>query len=78
MTRKEKLLEKLANKASDKSWTFEEVSRILSLFGFSLKRVHGSHHIFSNDEKEKDICIPRHGADVKPAYVREIRERLLS
>jgi predicted RNA binding protein YcfA (HicA-like mRNA interferase family) len=77
MTRKEKLLEKLENTSSDKSWTFEEVVRILSTLGFSLKRIHGSHHVFSNDEKEKDICIPRHGSNVKPAYIREIRERLL-
>jgi predicted RNA binding protein YcfA (HicA-like mRNA interferase family) len=76
MTRSEKLFQKLSNKAADKSWSFEEVTRLLNLSGYSLKRVHGSHHIFSNDELDSDITIPRHGSIVKPAYIRQIRERI--
>jgi predicted RNA binding protein YcfA (HicA-like mRNA interferase family) len=77
MTRKIKLLDRLRNPGSDKSWSFADAEQILLDNGYVLKRIHGSHHVFGNDAKNLDIVLPKHGSAVKPPYIRKIRSQLL-
>ncbi|HCB35650.1 MAG TPA: hypothetical protein DEP25_03350 [Candidatus Taylorbacteria bacterium] len=51
----------------------KEVITILCANGFSLRRVKGSHHIFTNDAKTKMVTIPVHsGKDLLPNTLRSI------
>ena len=76
MTQKDKLLKKLANHESDRSWSFAELEHVLIICGYSLKRIRGSHHVYGNDERHKELVLPRHGSKIKPVYVKEVRKCL--
>ena len=77
MTQREKLLLKLANHDADNGWTFADVEKLLRVCGYTLKRVAGSHHVYGNDDREKDVVLPRHGSKIKAVYVKELRQRFL-
>jgi predicted RNA binding protein YcfA (HicA-like mRNA interferase family) len=65
---KQKLLDRLTN--NPKGATFHDVSTLLFHEGFELKRIRGSHYIFS--KSDTTFVIPVHGNRVKSAYVRRI------
>ncbi len=77
MTQKQKLLNRLANTASDKSWTFAEAESVMLENGFTFVRAKGSHHYYRHTETGGAVIIPRHGSKVKAVYIKLIREKLL-
>jgi predicted RNA binding protein YcfA (HicA-like mRNA interferase family) len=50
---------------------FAEVQRLLESYGYQLKRISGSHHIFGKPD-ERPVSIPVHQGKVKHVYVRKI------
>ncbi len=50
---------------------FEELARLLSLSGFELSTVKGSHHVFRN-QAGQHISVPHRVPFVKAAYVRDV------
>jgi predicted RNA binding protein YcfA (HicA-like mRNA interferase family) len=54
---------------------FREIRKLLEAHGWTLKRITGSHHIFTR-EGETPIVVPVHRGKVKPVYERQIRKRL--
>jgi predicted RNA binding protein YcfA (HicA-like mRNA interferase family) len=50
-----------------KSITGPEMCRLIEANGWSLRRIRGSHHIYSKPGERKVISIPVHGSkDLKP------------
>lgn len=76
MGRKEKLLLKLANPASDGNWTLPEVQRLLNNHNFILDGGRGSHQVYVSPEFESPIVLAPHGNQIKSGYIRSIREIL--
>lgn len=56
---------------------FAEVQRLLESYGYRLKRISGSHHVFDKPG-ESPIPIPVHHGRVKHVYVRQIKKKLAS
>jgi predicted RNA binding protein YcfA (HicA-like mRNA interferase family) len=54
---------------------FAEVRRLLESHGWSLSRIHGSHHIFNKPGKGI-LSVPVHHQKVKRPYVRKIKKAL--
>ncbi len=54
---------------------FADVQRLLESYGYRLKRISGSHHIFDKPD-EMPISIPVHHGKVKHVYVRQIQKKL--
>ena len=53
--------------------TGQEMSRKLERAGWSLKRIHGSHHIFAKPGERKIITVPVHGTQaLKPGLAARI------
>ncbi len=53
--------------------TGKEICRLLQQHGWILKRVRGSHHIFSKTGEMKIITVPVHGSqDLKPGLAARI------
>jgi predicted RNA binding protein YcfA (HicA-like mRNA interferase family) len=42
----------------------QHLIKLLEKKGFLLKRIKGSHHIFSHPESKKTIVVPVHGKDI--------------
>ena len=76
MTQKEKLLAKLANKASDKSWTYDKLAQALEANGYVCDLKTGSHHTFRNGKGGK-LTIPFRTGNLLPVYAKQARELLL-
>lgn len=73
MSRAEKLLRKLDSGAS---LSFAELQAILSIFGFRLDRVSGSHHIYVHARLSRPISIQPAGKDAKRYQVRQVRDMI--
>jgi predicted RNA binding protein YcfA (HicA-like mRNA interferase family) len=50
---------------------FSEVKKMLGAAGYTLSRIHGSHHYFTKPG-ELPFSIPVHQGKVKPYYVRQV------
>lgn len=48
---------------------FEELERLLTLYGWELDRVRGSHHVFRKGSRK--FVLPLRRPTVRPNYVRE-------
>ena len=51
---------------------FSEVKKMLEAAGYTLSRIHGSHHYFTKPEA-LPVSIPVHQGKVKPYYVRQVQ-----
>ena len=76
MSQKAKLLLKLLSGRSDSNLAFDDIVRLLSQLGFTL-RVKGSHHIFTRDGVDEIINLQPKGSLAKPYQVKQVRELIL-
>lgn len=75
VSKRDKLLAKLMNGRSDRSFTFDEVELVLLQAGFLLDGGKGSHRVYRHEDGRK-MVLPRHGNTIKPIYVKKLREIL--
>jgi predicted RNA binding protein YcfA (HicA-like mRNA interferase family) len=80
VSRRKKLLAKLANFQSDHIWTVEDLVLVLVLewSGFSETGGRGSHRVFTHPAYDAALTIAAHGNAVKSGYAREVRAALTS
>lgn len=52
--------------------TFREIEKIIKKDGWTLSRVHGSHHHYRHPTKPGIVTIPKHGGDVNPKVIKSI------
>ena len=50
--------------------SYDEISRYLQHYGFTLDRANGSHYVFKNKDKTS-IIIPVHDGRIKYCYVKK-------
>jgi predicted RNA binding protein YcfA (HicA-like mRNA interferase family) len=67
--KKRKLLQKAL--ASPKNMQFNEMVRLVEVFGFRLSRVKGSHHIFVHPQVRELVNLQNVGGKAKPYQVRQ-------
>jgi predicted RNA binding protein YcfA (HicA-like mRNA interferase family) len=72
MSKGEKLRRKLRVRPADAN--MRDVETLLVRFGFTLARIHGSHHIFEydNGERFQQVIVPLHGRKVKRMYIQQV------
>lgn len=75
VSKKAKLREKLMAGDKDRTFTFQEVEQLLTNEGFIVDGGKGSHCVYRHSDGRKMI-LPKHGKDVKPAYIKQIRQLL--
>ena len=75
MSKKAKLRAKLMSGTSDKGFTFAEAELLLLSAGFVRDGGEGSHHVYRHADGRKAVLV-FHGKDIKPAYIRQIRNLL--
>ena len=75
MSGAKKALEKILSGKSDKNVSNNEAISALERSGFSLDGGKGSHRLYRHPDGRK-MVIPAHGKDLKPVYVKQIRELL--
>ncbi len=68
MTRKIKQIDKI--KANPKDVKFSDLVILLKEFGFDLKRIKGSHHVYNRDDVT--FIVPVHKNRIKEIYVKRI------
>jgi len=71
-----KLIARILRGTSDADIPFAELCRLLEYFGFS-ERIHGDHHIFTEDNIEEIINIQPKGSKAKPYQVKQVRNLIL-
>lgn len=76
MGKYEKLLLKILQGNSDANIDFDQLRRLLNLFGFS-ERIKGSHHIFTKDQVEEILNIQELHGKAKPYQVKQVRNLIL-
>ncbi|RAI88412.1 type II toxin-antitoxin system HicA family toxin [Algoriphagus yeomjeoni] len=76
MGKYEKILLKILRGTSDQNIDFEDLKRLLLVFGFE-ERIKGSHHIFSKSHLEEIINIQEKGGKAKPYQVKQVRNLIL-
>ncbi|MCA1963054.1 MAG: type II toxin-antitoxin system HicA family toxin [Prosthecobacter sp.] len=76
MSSKTKLLKKLNNIASDKNWTLADAEQLLTQHGFTMRNTGSSHRVWSHPSLASGISLAAHGKDIKPCYIKIIREAL--
>ncbi len=76
MSKADKLKAKILSGKSDRNITFQEAVAVLEREGFLLVHGEGSHHFFRHPKTRRVVNIPRHGKEIKPIYVKKIREAL--
>jgi len=75
VSKAKKVREKIMHGLSDKNVTFEEAVYVLENAGFVHDGGKGSHQVYRHGDGRK-MVLPRHGKDIKPVYIRQIRELL--
>jgi predicted RNA binding protein YcfA (HicA-like mRNA interferase family) len=75
MSKAQKILQKILSGQSDKNIMFDEAVYVLRNAGFIYDGGKGSHQVYRNIDGRK-MVLPRHGKEIKPVYVRQIRELL--
>ena len=69
--KKRKLLEKVLS--GSKNVRFDELALLLDGFGFELKRVRGSHHLYKHPEVPALLSVqPTHAGQAKPYQIRQL------
>ena len=76
MGKYQKLLIKILSGSSDANVDFEQLRRLLILFGLS-ERIKGSHHIFSKENIEEIINIQEIQGKAKPYQIKQVRNLIL-
>lgn len=76
MSRRAKLINKLANIQSDQTWTLADLILVLKQAGFSETGGRGSHRVFSHPSYSSVVTLAAHGKAVKGGYVKVVREAL--
>lgn len=76
MGKYQKLLIKILSGISDANVDFEQLRRLLILFGFS-DRIKGSHHIFSKENIEEIINLQEIQEKAIPYQVKQVRNLIL-
>ncbi len=76
MAKYEKTLNKILQGTSDKNIDFGELCNLLKRLGFD-ERIHGSHHIFTQNEIEEILNIQSKGNKAKPYQVKQVRNLIL-
>ena len=70
MVKKSKLLRKILY--GSKNVRFDEFTRLLLAFGFTLERISGSHHVFSHPAVPQTIAVQsRSNGQAKPYQMRQ-------
>ncbi|MBD2532730.1 type II toxin-antitoxin system HicA family toxin [Nostoc flagelliforme FACHB-838] len=69
MSKKRKLLEKVFS--NSKNIQFNELVTLVEAFGFSLSRVNGSHHIFTNPDIPELVNLQNRKGEAVPYQVRQ-------
>ncbi len=69
MTKREKRLQKI--RQNPRNVSFDELRQVLEDYGFELRRINGSHHIFRAEVNEVvwSLTIPLKKPHLKPSYV---------
>ena len=75
MSKRAKLRAKLMSGSKDRSFKFADAEMLLFTAGFLRDGGEGSHHVYRHPDGRKMI-LAYHGKDVKPAYIRQLRELL--
>ena len=75
MSKSEKAIAKILSGQSDKNVSFDDAAYVLSISGFILDGGKGSYQVFRHPDKRR-VVLPKHGKDLKPIYIRQIREIL--
>ena len=78
MSKKSKLLDKLANFQSDANWTMDELVLVLTWHGFVQTGGRGSHCVFTRPGYPAAVNLVSHGSKMKTGYVREVRSHIES
>ena len=76
MSSRGKLLAKLSNFASDKSWTLADAELLLTLHGFTKRNTGSSHRVFTHPALRDAVTLAAHGKGIKPIYIKTIRQAL--
>ncbi|TXE05913.1 type II toxin-antitoxin system HicA family toxin [Algoriphagus aquimarinus] len=76
MGKYEKILLKILRGRSDQNIDFEDLKRLLIIFGFE-ERIKGSHHIFSKSQMVEILNIQEKGGKAKPYQVKQVRNLIL-
>ncbi len=66
----DELLERARN--NPQSFTFKDLQQLVESAGFRLKRVRGSHHVYTREEIVEIINIQPKGKMAKPYQVRQV------
>ncbi len=70
MSKKRKLLKKALS--GSKNFRFQDLVTLLEAYGFSLKRISGSHHIYKHPDIADLVSIqPAENGQVKPYQIRQ-------
>jgi len=77
MSKKDKILKKVLSGTSDKNVTLAEAVYVLTHAGFVHDLGKGSHQVYRHSDGRR-MVIPVHGKDIKPVYIRQIRNLLKS
>lgn len=72
----EKLIVKLLSGASDRSFDFNDLLKIVTEAGFDL-RISGSHHILTKAGVVEIINLQPNGRHAKPYQVKQVRELIV-
>jgi hypothetical protein len=64
----EKILARMRNNPRD--WRIDELKAVANRFGIDWRNEGGSHHVFSFNGVENDLCVPAH-RPIKPVYIRQ-------
>jgi len=71
MSRKQKLVEKILKRPTEMD--FADVERLVTYFGFALRKGTGGHRVFVNTETGQEIAVPTvQGRRVKRFYLQEL------
>jgi predicted RNA binding protein YcfA (HicA-like mRNA interferase family) len=66
---REKLLDRIRN--NPRGVSFDDLDLLLKQFGYELRRVGGSHHVYGR-KSSPPIIVARHGASAHSAAVKEV------
>lgn len=74
ISKRTKLLTRLASFQSDAGWTLDEVITLLEQNGWKRVGGKGSHRTYIHPTYPAPIVLAVHGSKIKSGYIREIRE----
>ncbi|EQB12418.1 type II toxin-antitoxin system HicA family toxin [Sphingobium lactosutens] len=74
MVKPAKLLQRLLQ--GSRNLSFRDFQRLLEAFGFRLKRVSGSHHVYGRAGIDRPLIIQPHGKDAKTYQVQQFLDMI--